>query len=340
MPIQSQNFNNVFGGVDERLRQQMNAFEEEIQRIPGVTASTVSAGAPGFGMVNRNVIPEGFTAEDNLIIPVYAIDYDFVDTYEIEVLAGRDLSKEFGTDELSAFLINESAVTDFEFGTPEEALGKSINLEGREGRVVGVVKDFNFLSFNFDMRPLILNVAVSQFSTFSVKLANQNIPATLEKLKTTWNAFFPNETFDPSFLDESLDDQYNQQDQFGSTIGYFSLLAIVISCLGSYGLIMFVASQKVKEIGIRKVLGATVLNILMMLSKRFLILSLISMLISVPLTLLFASNWLETFTLRIGISPLTFLLSGLSTLLLVMLTIGFHAIRAATSNPVKSLRLE
>lgn len=340
LPIQSQNFNNVFGGVDENLRQTMNSFEESILSIPGVAGSTVSGGAPGFGMVNRNVIPEGFTAEDHIIAPVYAVDYDFIETYEIGMVTGRDFSKEYGTDVAEAFVINESAVNEFEFGSPEEALGKKMNLEGKEGRVVGVVKDFNFLSFTFDMRPLIMEISVPQFSTFSIKLTNKNIPETLERLETTWNEFFPNETFNASFLDETLDDRYNQQDQFGTTVGYFSFLAILISCLGSYGLIMFVASQKVKEIGIRKVLGASVGSILMLLAKRFVVLSLIALVLSIPVTWWFADDWLDTFTYRISISPLTFVIAGLSTISLVLITVGAHAIRAATSNPVKSLRSE
>ncbi|MEQ8905873.1 FtsX-like permease family protein [Ekhidna sp.] len=340
IPIQSQNFNNVFGGVNESLRQKMNAFEDAIAGIPGVLASTVSAQAPGFGMVNRNVIPEGFTAQDNIIAPVYAVDYDFIDTYEIAMVAGRDFSKGFGTDHLNAFLVNEYALQEYNFGTPEEALGKGINIEGKEGKIIGVVQDFNFLALTEPMRPLIMEISVAQFAVFSIKIENLNVPETLAKLESEWNTFFPDETFNSTFLDESLDQGYNQQEQLGTTVGYFSFLAILISCLGSYGLIMFIASQKMKEVGIRKVLGASVTNIVLLLSKRFALLAVVSMIISIPVSIWLANDWLSEFSYRIDISPMSFIIASLLTLLMVIITISFQAFKTAFSNPVNSLRSE
>lgn len=340
VPIQSQNFNNVFGGVNGEKRQQMNAFEDALANVPGVLASTASSNTPGFGMVNRNVIPEGFTAEDNIIAPVYAVDYDFVATYGIGVIAGRDFSKDFGTDHLSAFLINRFAVEEFNFGTPEEALGKQINLEGKIGKVIGVVEDFNFLSLSEPMNPLIMDISVPQFSVFSIKIHNQNIPETLGQIEGEWNKFFPDETFDYSFLDESLDRNYSAQEQLGTTVGYFSILAIIISCLGSYGLIMFIASGKMKEVGIRKVLGASVSGLVYLLSKQFLVLAGISMLLAVPVTVWTANMWLDDFAYRVDLSPMSFVIAGLITVGLVLATISYQAIRTASSNPVEALRSE
>ncbi|MEQ8471606.1 MAG: ABC transporter permease [Marinoscillum sp.] len=340
VPIQSQNFNNVFGGVNGEKRQQMNSFEDALSNIPGVVASTASSNTPGFGMVNRNVIPEGFSAEDNIIAPVYAVDYDFIETYDIKVLAGRDFSKEFGTDHQSAFLINEYAVQEFNFGTAEGALGKQINMEGKIGKVIGVVQDFNFLSLSEPMNPLIMDISVPQFSVFSIKIHNQNIPETLERIEATWNDFFPNETFDYSFLNESLDQNYNAQDQLGTTVSYFAVLAILISCLGSYGLIMFIASGKMKEVGIRKVLGASVSGLVLLLSRQFLVLAGLSFLISVPITIWAANKWLGDFAYRVDVSPMSFVIAGMLTIGLVLATISYQAIRTASSNPVKALRSE
>lgn len=340
VPVQSQNFNNVFGGVDGAKRQKMNAYEDAIESIPGVLGSTVSASAPGFGMVNRNLIPEGFTAQDNIIGPVYAVDYDFIDTYEIELVSGRNFSTEYGTDHLNALIINEFALQEFNFGTPEEALGKNINIEGKEAKVVGVVKDFNFLALTEPMRPLIMEISVPQFNVFSIKIENHNIPETLEKLEAEWNSFFPNETFNATFLDEALDQGYAAQEQLGTTVAYFSFLAILISCLGSYGLIMFIASQKMKEVGIRKVLGASIANIILLLSKRFALLAMAAMIISIPITLWLANDWLDDFSYRINISPVSFIIASLLTLILVIITISYQAFKAAMSNPVKSLRTE
>ena len=338
--IHSDNFNNVFGGVDGEKRQKMNAFENALKNMPGVIASTVSSNTPGDGMVSRNIIPEGFTAKDNMLSPVMAVDYDFIDTYQIELIAGRSFSIEYGTDHENAFVLNEYAVKQFNFGTPEEAIGKSINLEGKEGKVVGVVRDFNFLPLTEPMSSLIMEINVPQFSVFSIAIDNQNIPTTLAGIENLWTEFFPDKAFEHAFLDETLSENYNNQEQLGRMVAYFSILAVIISCLGSYGLIMFIASRKVKEVGIRKVLGASVMSIVLLLSRRFVMLALIAMIISVPFTVWVSGMWLDDFSYRIDISPWSFAIAAFITLGLVLVTISFQAMRAAVSNPVKALRTE
>ena len=339
-PVQSQNFNNVFGGVDSLKRQKMNVFEDELKSIPGVVSSTVSSFPPGSGVVNRNAIPEGFTAEDNILAPVYAVDYDFVETYGIEIVSGRNFSEEFGTDHQAAFLINEQAIQEYNFGDLETALGKGINIEGKEGKVIGVVNDFNFLPLTQAIGPLIMEISVPQFNTFSIKIENQNVPETLAAIETKWNDHFPTETFDYTFLNEQLDEIYTGQEQLSKVVSNFSILAILISCLGSYGLIMFLAGQRMKEIGIRKVLGATVTSLVMMLSKSFFWLTLVAMAIAIPVSYWLANLWLEEFSYRIDIAPLSFFYASFITLALVLVTIGFRAFRTAISNPVESLRNE
>ena len=338
--IQSQNFNSVFGGVDEEMMNNLGAFEAEISRIPGMKSSSLSSGIPGFGMVNRNIIPEGFTAEDNMLCAVMSIDYDFIPTYEMEMVAGRNFDESFGTDPQQAFLINESAAAEFQFGKGEEALGKQINLEGKEGKVVGIVKDFNFLSLTEPMRPLILEYSSGQFNVFTFRIGNQNIDETLEAIESQWNLFFPNETFDHSFVDEALVENYRAQERFGQLIGYFAFLAILISCLGSYGLILFVASQKEKEIGIRKVLGAQTHQIVLLLNGRFTWPVLISMLIAWPATFYLANLWLEDFSYRIDISPLTLIAGSLITMILVFGTISIKSIGTALLNPAEAMKRE
>jgi putative ABC transport system permease protein len=340
VPIQSANFNSIFGGVNQELRQKMNSFEDAIAKYPGVLGSTLSTGVPGFGMVNRNVIPEGFTAQDNLLSPVMSVDYDFIETYEIELIAGRGFSKDYGTDHMESFIVNENFLSEFSFGSPEAALGKKINMEGKVAKVVGVVKDFNFLPLNQAMRPLIMDISVPQFNTFSIKLDNRNIPETLSSIESEWNDFFPNETFNHTFLEESLAQAYNTQEQFGRLIGYFAFLAIFISCLGSYGLIMFIAARKRKEIGVRKVLGASVNQLMMLLSRQFLLLTFVSIAIAIPLTIYAANSWLDDFSYRISVSPISFGIASFITILLVLVTVSIQAFRAAIANPVHSLRSE
>jgi putative ABC transport system permease protein len=206
--------------------------------------------------------------------------------------------------------------------------------------VVGVVENFHFLPLTEPMGPMIMEVNASQFSVFSIRIRNKNIPTTLAAIEKTYNEFFPNESFTHSFLEESLEEGYSKQEQLGTVVGYFALLAILISCLGSYGLIMFIASQKTKEVGIRKVLGASLSSIVLLLSTRFILLGVLAMFISVPITLWAANSWLEEFSYRIDISPLSFAVSGVITLLLVLITISIQSLKTALENPVKALRTE
>ena len=159
-------------------------------------------------------------------------------------------------------------------------------------------------------------------------------------MASVWNEFFPEETFDYNFLDESLDQNYAAQERLGRTVGYFAFLAILISCLGSYGLIMFIATGKMKEVGIRKVLGASVAGLVFLLSRQFLILAGVSMLFAIPITIWAASSWLEDFSYRIDISPMSFILAAVITIILMLATISYQALKAALSNPVKALRTE
>ena len=340
VPLQSANFNSFFGGVDTEMRQKMNAFEETLAGIPGVVASTASSTPPGFGMVNRNVIPEGFTQSDNIISPVTSVDYDFLQTYEIPVIEGRGFSDSYATDHTSAFVINEEAVKEFKFGSVQEAIGKSINLEGKEGKVVGVVQDYNFVNLTQAISPLIMEINVPQFNTFSIRLNHNNVPRTLGEVERIWNDFFPEETFDYSFLDQSLADNYQTQEQFGTLISYFALWAIFISCLGSYGLILFIAGQRRKEVGVRKVLGATVAQVVFLLAKRLVYLVFGAIVLAVPLTVVIANYWLEDFSYRIDISPWSFIIASSLTVALVALTISAQSYKAAIANPIKALRSE
>ncbi len=339
-PIQSNNFNSVFGGVDEALRSKLETFENTIGQLPSVKGSTLTSGLVGFGMVNRNIVPEGYTAEDNVISPTMSVDFDFLDVYEIPLLAGRDFDPSFGTDPASAFIINETAVSTWEFGDVETALGKTINLEGKEGKVVGVVQDFHFLSLSEPMRPIILEIFDPQFAYITVKLTGQNLTKSLDQIEAVWNEQFPTETFDPQYMDEALAQAYLDQEQFGKLVGYFAFVAVLISCMGSYGLIMFIASEKRKEIGVRKVLGASVNQLVILLSKRFVFLVLIATTVAVPIVIYFANLWLDDFSYRVPVSPISIGSAAILTMMLVFGTVSIQAFLAAIANPVKALRSE
>ena len=339
-PIQSNNFNSVFGGVDENLRSKLETFESTIGQLSSVKGSTLSSSLLGFGMVNRNIIPEGFTAEDNVIAPAMSVDFDFLEVYEIPLVQGRYFDESYGTDPASAFIINETAVSTWEFGDAETALGKTINLEGKEGKVVGVVSDFHFLSLSEAMRPMIIDISDPQFAYVTIKLSGRNLTESLAQIESAWNEIFPTETFDPQYLDQALAQTYASQEQFGKLVGYFAFMAVLISCMGSYGLIMFIASEKKKEVGVRKVLGASVNHLVFLLSKRFVFLVLIAITVAIPIVIYFANLWLDDFSYRVNISPISIGSAALLTMALVFGTVSIHAFLAAIANPIKALRSE
>ena len=340
IPLFSPNIHNSFGGIDGNMRQRLNTLEDKLATNPRILSTTLSGFAPGLGVGRHNVQPEGFTTEEILIVPALSVDYDFVSTYNLDIIEGRDFDQSFGTDHTSAFIINETAVKNFRYETAEEALGKSINLEGKEGKVVGVVKDFHFESLRGEIDALVMDIKVPTFTILSARIEAHDVPETIDFIRSNWEEQFPEKTFEYNFLDDQLQDQYQTEEKLGEMINYFAVMAILISCLGSYGLVMFLARQKMKEIGIRKVLGASVRNIIFLLSKNFLILITISFVLSVPIAYYFINDWLEAFTYRVSIGAGSFLLAGLIALMIVMITISYQALRAAFSNPVNSLRQE
>jgi len=340
IPLFSDNFNNFFGGVDGKMRQRLDAFEEELKRMPSISGSTLSNNPLGLGGVYNPIVPEGYTREDNILAPLIMVDYDFLDVYQLNLIAGRNFDKSYGTDHLSSVIINESAVIGYQFGTPEDALGKSMSIGGKETKVVGVVKDFNFTTLQNPIGPLLMHISVGSFSSFSIKIGQKEMPQTLSALEVVWNKHFPEKVFEYTFLDETIAQSYTNELRLGKIVGYFAFIAILISSMGSYGLIMFLAQQKMKEIGIRKVLGASILNILLLLGKGFATMIMISLIIAVPIVYFFMSGWLEDFSFRITIGPESFVLAGLLSLLIVGITISYQTITAAFANPVRSLRTE
>jgi len=190
------------------------------------------------------------------------------------------------------------------------------------------------------MLPMIIHISDPQFAYVTIKLSGQNLTESIDQIEAAWNEIFPTETFDPQYLDEALAQAYIAQEQFGKLVGYFAFVAVLISCMGSYGLIMFIASEKKKEIGVRKVLGASVNQLVILLAKRFVILVLIAITIAIPVVIYFANQWLDDFSNRVPISPLSIGGAAMITMLLVFGTVSIQAFLAAIANPVKSLRSE
>lgn len=340
IPLYSQNMNGYFQQRDSTFQVRLQTFRDLVETQSGIMHTTLSSGSPGSGSVFRGTIPEGFTREDNIFAANMAIDYDFLKTYNMELIAGRAFSLDYPSDEQQGFLVNEAAVREFNWETPEKALGKTIDREGKKGQVVGVIKDFNFADLTTAISALVMAIDRNQFNTLSIRFENANVEGTITKLEQEWNRLFPEKAFEFTFLDEQLDQQYANFQNFGTIIQVFTAIAILISCLGVYGLVLFTVKHKVKEIGVRKVLGATVSNILVLIYRDFAWLIVLGFVLAVPVSYYFMNQWFTNFIYHTNIDVLTYVLSLTVILIIVTLTISYQAVRAAQANPVKSLRSE
>lgn len=268
-------------------------------------------------------------------------DENFVGTYGIKMAAGRGLSKDYALD-TSSFLINEAAVQVMGLKTNENAIGKEMRYGPQKGKIVGVIGDFHFESMHQKILPLILIVAntPNSYGRMSVKIAGGSIPAALAHLESTWKKFLPEVPYEYTFLDENFEKLYKSEQKQGTIFTVFACIAIFIACLGLFGLSAFSITQRIKEIGIRKVLGASVGSIVGLLSKDFLKLVAIAAVIAFPVAWFAMKTWLQDFAYRTNISWWIFVVAGIIAAAIALFTICFQAIKAALSNPVKSLRTE
>lgn len=277
-------------------------------------------------------------------IKVVSADYDFIPTYGVHILAGRNFSKEYSLD-TNNFILNEAAIKAIGWKSPHDAVGKDFAYDSRRGHVVGVTSDFHFESLREKIIPLVLaNYPVSptdsRFNYLSIKVAGNNIPAALSTLESTWRKYLPELPYQYTFLDEKFTKLYESEQRQGTIFTIFACIAIFIACLGLFGLSAFAITQRVKEIGVRKVLGARVSSIVTLLSKDFLKLVLIAAVIAFPVAWYAMSHWLRDFAYRIDIAWWVFIVAAVLALTVALVTISFQAIKAAVANPVKSLRTE
>jgi putative ABC transport system permease protein len=267
-------------------------------------------------------------------------DEDFISTYGIKMVAGRNFSKDFGTD-TSSFLINESAVKALGLKSNETAIGKQFKYGGRKGTIVGVFNDFNFESLHQRIIPLVLYeyTPADNYGNISVKTSG-NVPAALAQIEKTWKKYLPEIPYEYKFLDDRYAKLYDSENKQSSLFTIFSCIAIFIACLGLFGLSAFTITQRVKEIGIRKVLGASTGSIVELISKDFLVLVVIAAIVAFPVAWYAMDHWLQDFAYRIRIGWGVFVIAGIIALLIAFATIGLQAAKAARSNPVKNLRSE
>ena len=280
-------------------------------------------------------------APANADIKYVAADHDFISTYGVKIVAGRNFSREFSTD-TSSFLINQAAARVLGFNDPADAIGKDFGYGGVRGKLIGVFNDFHFESMHENIVPLVLIMPrnANNYGAISIKVSGSNMTGTLAQIENTWKKFLPETPYQYTFLDENFNRLYRAELRQKRIFSTFSILAIVIACLGLFGLSAFTISQRVKEIGIRKVLGANINTIVSLLSKDFLKLVVISAVIAFPVAWWFMEKWLQDFAYRITMPWWIFLCAGIAAAMIALITISFQAVKAATANPVKSLRTE
>ena len=322
------------------------AFQNQILQNPNVihvaTADYMMHSSTNWTRISW----EGATEGDWMKINVNYIDEDFLETYGMTVVEGRDFSKEYGSDQGNVVILNETAVKEIGW---EEPIGKNIRYWGDyklnnigPTEVVGVVKDYHFLSLHNPVTPLMLRLFPEHMTGWnvSVKVSGQDIPKTIAFIENKFNEFFPEAVFNYRFLDEDFNRMYSEERKSGKVILYLTLLAIFIACLGLFGLASFATKQRTKEIGIRKVIGATIPHIMWLLNSEFLKLTVLGCFLSWPVAYFVMDKWLQNFPYRVSIQWWVFLLSSLAACVVALLTISYQSIKSATANPVDSLRYE
>ncbi|MEP7165573.1 MAG: ABC transporter permease [Ferruginibacter sp.] len=323
------------------------SLKNEIGRDPSIR----SVGAAQYypGIMHPSDMPlykDGLTMQEGKRVFMNYVDEDFLQTLGIKLIAGRSFSKEFITvDTSAAVILNEEAIKQMGFASPQDAIGKTANIDW-QGRtikipIVGIVKDFHFKELHAPIEPYGFQLNTGNPYNYMFAHANsKNINATLRSIETAWHKLDPNEPFEYSFLNDDFQKNYESGNRLASIVSYFTIIAILISCLGLFGLSLFSTEQRTKEIGIRKVLGATAGDIVTLLSKDFVKLILIAIIIASPIAWFVMNKWLQDFAYRININWSVFLITSVIAVCIALLTVSFQAIKAAISNPVKSLRTE
>ena len=338
------------GVADSTYNEKLTAFKAELLKYPAIKAITASTTIPG-GKVRWNAGGIRLASDDDSKSNQYrviGIDYDFVNAYNLSVKSGRNFSKEYGTDE-HCVLFNEEAIKLMGFDSPEKALGEVIYFWGDNYKIIGVLKNFHQESLKENYDALIFRFTPGTRDYYSIKLNYQVQPgddsykitqSTVEKIKNKWEQFFPGNPFNYFFLSNYYDNQYHAEKQFRIIFELFAILAIVIACLGLFGLSWFIIVQRTKEIGLRKVNGATVFDIILLISGDFLKLIFLGIIIAAPAAYIFSVNWLEKYPFRVGFSWWLFVLSGLLIFVISALTISYNTMVIAHTNPAKSLKYE
>jgi putative ABC transport system permease protein len=325
------------------LRGDYEAIKSDFLQNPSITGVTVSSSVPGDKADSGYYLTAKAEDFKNATwLNVITMDYDFISEYGIKMVAGRSFQRGVGNDEREAYLINLAGVKELGFSSPEEALGKNFmaSYHRMTKRIIGVTDDFHYRGMQEVVEPLILDIEDSLFNTITLSIRVEKMNELMRFIKNKWEEHFPGVPFEYSFLDESFDREYRYEDQMGRLLGIITTLGFFIACLGLFGLASFVAQYRKKEIGIRKVLGASTSDIVTMLSKKFVLLILISVIIASPVAWYSMNKWLQDFAYRINMNLFVFFVAAAGALAIALVTVGLQSFRAAIVNPADSVRDE
>ncbi len=333
----------VLSSLNSQMLDKAQLFKNESLRNAAVSRAAISSNIPGRGAIAFSVRSAEMAADEWKTMNTQFVDSDYIETYKMEVIAGRDFSADRASDTTNVFMLNESATREFGWD-PAEAIGKEVALTRGNGRVIGVVRDFNYRSLKQSIEPLVIVGSPVAYDSaplyLSLRLNTNELSETIAGIEQLWQSMVPERTFSYFFVDDDFDRQYRAEERLGEIFGLFAVLAVLIACMGLFGLATFAAKRRIKEIGIRKVMGATVTDIVGLLSKDFLLLVIIGFVIAAPAAWYGMNLWLADFAYRIQIGPDVFVLAGVAALIIAMVTVSWQSVKAATLNPVESLRNE
>lgn len=328
-----------FGSFNKEVVGKFETFKNRLLEYSEISFVTMSGDIPGNMNTTLGFSAEGIGENKKGAITAMIVEPDFLKTYGMEIIAGRDFNRNFQSDLDEAIIINESAAKLIGFENSEQALGKKFNIM-KKGKIIGVVKDFNYYSLHKSIEPLVISYWPDWFGIISIKLNSSNLSKTKEYIKEVWNTTFSNKPFNYSFFDQDFNRQYQADQNFKKVFVAFSTLTIFIACLGILGLISFSAKRRTREIGIRKILGASEISLATLLVKDFVLLVVIANIAALPLIYFSMTSWLEGFAYRITLGFDHFLYGGLISLVLAVSIVCRQAIKASVANPVDTLRNE
>jgi ABC-type antimicrobial peptide transport system permease subunit len=329
----------IYLPMNNDVRTKYESFKNDLKRNSDIVNISASSSLPFWGtdIATEEVSWEGKIPGEDYLIRGVGVDYGFVETFRIEMAEGRSFSQEFPTDRTN-YVLNSKAAKAMKLQSP---LGKQLTLMGNTGSIIGIVKDYHFKPINLSLEPLVLRLYEPQWLRFIyVRISPDNISEILKYTENRWKQFFPGVPFQYFFVDQALANVYLSLDQIGVLFRWFTILAIVIACLGLFALSAYITEQRTKEIGIRKVLGATVPGVALLLSKEFIKWVLIANLAAWPVAYFFMKEWLNNFAYRTRLGLDIFIISGLLAFTIALLTVSFQSIKAALTNPADNLRYE